>query len=117
MPDYVSVYSHIGASSKWLTDFTSEGTLRVRSDLRHAGGLYAAPIAIMVLDAAATNTRLLALSAPARVDVHLYEGADDVHELRIRSTVTRHGRSQIFTEARIEDATDASRVVAFATTS
>ena len=117
MAEYVSVYSHIGASSEWLSDFTAEGTLRVRPDLRHPGGLLAAPLGIMVLDCAATNTHRLGLSAPTRVDVHLYEPAHDVDELRIRGTVIRNGRTQIFTEARIADARDASRVIAFGTTS
>jgi acyl-coenzyme A thioesterase PaaI-like protein len=39
-----------------------------------------------------------------------------VKELRIRGHILRAGRSQIFTEARIEDAADPDRVIAFGTT-
>ena len=111
------VYTHIGATSHPTSDITAEGGLYLRDDLRHSGGLFVAPLCIMVLDCAATNTTRLALSAPTRIDVDVYEAAPDVDELRIDGAVTRHGRSQIFTEATISDARDRSRVIAFATTS
>jgi acyl-coenzyme A thioesterase PaaI-like protein len=111
------VYSHIGPTSELTSDLTAEGSLFLRDDLRHSGGLFVAPLCIMTLDCAATNTTRLALSAPTRIDVDVFDPAEGVEELRIKGTITRHGRSQIFTEATISDARDPSRVIAFATTS
>jgi acyl-coenzyme A thioesterase PaaI-like protein len=115
--DPVIVYSHIGPVSDPTSELTAEGTLRLRADLRHGGGLFVAPLCIMVLDCAATNTTRLSRSAPTRIDVDVFEPAHDVTELRIRGSVTRNGRSQVFTEATIEDAGDPSRVIACAATS
>jgi acyl-coenzyme A thioesterase PaaI-like protein len=109
------VYSHIGTWSTRLTDYTAEGMLRLRDDLRQPDGLLAAPLGVMILDCASSNTHPLALSAPTRVDVHLYDPAPDVDELRIRGRVLRHGRTQIFTDARIEDASDPTRAIAYGT--
>jgi acyl-coenzyme A thioesterase PaaI-like protein len=111
------VYSYIGPTSELTSDVTAEGTLLLRDDLRHEGGLLAAPLCIMILDCAATNTTRLALSAPTRVDIDVFDTGAGVSSLRIRGAVTRHGRSQIFTEATIEDADDPSRIVAYGTTS
>jgi acyl-coenzyme A thioesterase PaaI-like protein len=111
------VYSHIGTSARPLTQDTAEGTLQLRDDLRLPYALLAGPLAVLVLDCASANTRALAASAPTRIDVDLWDPATDVRELRIRGRVVRHARSQIFTEARIEDAADADRVLGYAMTS
>jgi acyl-coenzyme A thioesterase PaaI-like protein len=110
------VYSHIGPHSELLTEHTAEGSLLLRDDLRQPDGLLAAPLGVLVLNCASTNTHLLGRSAPTRIDVHVYEAAADVSELRIRGHILRAGRTQIFTEARIEDSADPRRVVAFGTT-
>ena len=111
------VYSHIGPWSRRLTDSTSEGTLRLRDDLRQGDGLLAAPLGIFLLDCVSKNTHVLALSAPTRIDVHVLEPATDVSGLRIQGRVIRHGRTQIFTEATMHDADDPERVVAYGTVS
>src|SRR3954469_21494549 len=102
------VYSHIGATSHLTSETTAEGTMPLRDDLRHGAGLYVAPLCIMVLDCAATNTTRLALSAPTRIDVDVFDAAADVASLRIKGAITRHGRSQIYTEATIHDGDDDS---------
>jgi len=116
VPTTLSVYTYIGASSTASDQHHAAGQLRLRNDLRHGGGLLAAPLGIMVLDCAASNTQHLALSAPTRIDVHVLERATDVSTLRIEGTITRHGRTQLCTEARITDADDPQRLVAYATT-
>jgi len=47
----------------------------------------------------------------------VFDDGKGVSELRIRGHILRAGRTQMFTEARIEDAADPDRVIAFGTTS
>jgi hypothetical protein len=112
----MGVYTYIGASSTASDAHHAQGALRLRDDLRHAGGLLAAPLGIMVLDCAASNTQHLALSAPVRVDVHVVDVAAGVERLAIDGAVVRHGRTLLCTEARIADADAPDRLVGYATT-
>jgi acyl-coenzyme A thioesterase PaaI-like protein len=96
-----------------VDDLHSEGRLRLRHDLRHAGGLLAAPLAITVVDASAANSHAFGLAPPTRVDVNVYEPAHDVAELRALGRLLRVGRNQIFSEVRFEDASQPGRLIAY----
>jgi acyl-coenzyme A thioesterase PaaI-like protein len=110
------VYSYVGTSARPLTEHSAEGLFTLRDDLRLRDGLLAAPLAIALLDCASANTRALATSAPTRIDLDLWDPAVGISDLRVRGRVVRHGRTQIFTDARIEDAADPGRVVGYGTT-
>lgn len=90
--------------------------MTLRPDLRQEHALLAAPLGILLLDCASCNTRALAASAPTRIDVEVWDPATDVEEVRIRGRVLRHGRSQIFTDAVIEDAAHPDRCIGFGMT-
>lgn len=109
------VYSHVGTCSVPIGRYSAEGTLRLRDDLRQPHGLLAAPLGILILDCISKNTHTLATSPPIRIDIHVFDQAIDVTDLRVRGRVLRHGRTQIISEARIEEATNEARVVAFGT--
>ncbi len=115
-PDPFVVYAHIGTDARPVDEMRAEGRLVLRPDLRLPYALLAGPLAIFALDCASANTRALAASAPTRIDLDVWDPAVDVTELAIHGRVVRHGRSQIFTEARIVDAAAPDRVVALATT-
>jgi acyl-coenzyme A thioesterase PaaI-like protein len=116
VPTALSVYAYIGASSNRSDELHAQGTLRLRDDLRTDAGLLVAPLGVMVLDCAASNTQFLALSAPVRVDVHLLDPGHGVERLAIDGRITRNGRTLITTEARLADADDPGRLVGYATT-
>jgi acyl-coenzyme A thioesterase PaaI-like protein len=105
------VYSHIGVSSRVTGEGAAEGTLRLRDDLRGPAGPLAAPLIVMVLDSAATATLPLASAIPTRVDVEVFGVACGVDTLRLCGWVRRRGRSQIYYDARIEDAAESGRLV------
>jgi acyl-coenzyme A thioesterase PaaI-like protein len=111
------VYSYVDAVSVPLTEFTAEGRFTVRDDLRQPDGILAAPLGIMVLSGASVNVHIHAQGSPTGVDVQIFDPATDVSELLFRSRVLRVGRSQVFTEVRIEDAADERRVIGQGTTS
>jgi hypothetical protein len=71
----------------------------------------------MVLSSASVNVHIHAQGSPTGVDVQVFDPATDVSELLFRSRVLRVGRSQVFTEVRIEDAADERRVIGQGTTS
>ena len=49
--------------------------------------------------------------------MHLFDAALDVNEIRTLGTVVREARTQVFTEARIEDAASRGRLIGFGTVS
>jgi hypothetical protein len=110
-------YRYVGCSSRALSRHTAVGGMRVRRDLRTAGGLLAAPLGIALLDTAGINVDPIAQCAPTQIDVTVFEPAHDVDEVVIHGAVVREGRTQMFTEGRIEDAARPGRVIGFGTTS
>jgi acyl-coenzyme A thioesterase PaaI-like protein len=110
-------YRHVGCSSRALSRHTAVGGMRVRRDLRTAGGLLAAPLGIALLDTAGINVDPIGRCAPTQIDVTVFEAAHDVDAIRIHGRVVREGRTQMFTEGRIEDAAQPGRVIGFGTTS
>jgi acyl-coenzyme A thioesterase PaaI-like protein len=89
--------------------------MRIRRDLRTPAGLRGAPLAIAALDTAGINIDRFHHLALTRIDVHVFDDGAGLEEVRIAGTVLREARTQVFTEATIEDGSDARRVVAFAT--
>jgi acyl-coenzyme A thioesterase PaaI-like protein len=89
--------------------------MRIRRDLRTPAGVRGAPLAIAALDTAGINIDRFHHLALTRVDVHVFDDGAGLEEVRVVGTVLREARTQVFTEATIEDQSDARRVVAFAT--
>jgi acyl-coenzyme A thioesterase PaaI-like protein len=112
--DLVS-YRYVGCSSVLRDRTHAEGRMRLRRDLRTPAGLRGAPLAIAALDTAGINVDPYYQLALTRIDVHLFDDGAGVEEVRVVSTVLREARTQVFTEARVEDHADADRLVGFAT--
>jgi acyl-coenzyme A thioesterase PaaI-like protein len=110
-------YRYVGCSSSARSRHTAEGGMRLRNDLRTAGGLLVAPLGIALLDTAGINVDPIGRCAPTQVDVTVLEPAHDVAAVRIFGEVVREGRSQMFTQGRFEDAACPGRVIGFGTTS
>ncbi len=110
-------YRYLGCSSTVLTRETAVGRMRVRRDLRTAGGLLAAPLGIALLDTAGINVDAIGRCAPTQIDVTVFGPALDVEAVRLFGEIVREGRTQMFTRARIEDAARPGRVIGFGTTS
>jgi acyl-coenzyme A thioesterase PaaI-like protein len=110
-------YRYVGCSSSALSRHTAVGGMRMRSDLRTAGGLLAAPLGIALLDTAGINVDPIGRCAPTQIDVTIFERAHDVDEVKIFGEVIREGRTQMFTQGRFEDAARPGRVLGFGTTS
>lgn len=113
--DELVSYRYLGCSSVVRDRTHAEGHLRLRRDLRTSAGTLAAPIAIATLDTAGINIDRLYHLALTHVGVALFEPADGVEAVRVIGTVVREARTQVFTEARIEDAADPARVIGFGT--
>jgi hypothetical protein len=114
MADLVS-YRYVGCSSVLQDRTHAEGHMRIRRDLRAGAGLRAAPLAIAALDTAGINIDRFHHLALTRIDVHLFDDGDGVEAVRVSGRVLREARTQVFTEATIEDHGDPSRVIGFAT--
>jgi hypothetical protein len=110
-------YRYVGCSSRALSRHTAVGGMRLRRDLRSAGGLLAAPLGIALLDTAGINVDPIGRCAPTQIDVTVFGPAHDVDEIAIHGAIVREGRTQMFTEGRIEDAARPGRVIGFGTTS
>lgn len=116
-PDGLISYRYLGCRSVARSRHHAEGRMRVRRDLRIRSGFSAAALGIALLDTAGINVDALAAVAPTRIDLDVLDPADDVEEVRIVGSVVREGRTQMFTEGRIEDAARPGRLLAYGTTS
>ena len=109
-------YRYLGTYSEARGRHEAEGWLTVRADLRGPVGLLAAPLGIALLDTAGINVDPLAVVAPTRIDVQVFEPAIEVRRIRVDGRLLREGRSQFFTEGRFVDAANPSRLVGLGST-
>lgn len=110
MAELVS-YRHLGCSSVQLDRDHAVGRMRLRADMRTAGGLLSAPVAIAMLDTAGICIDRVVLLALTQADVHLLAPAADVQTLRVVGNVVRWARTQVFTEATFVSDSDPTRVI------
>jgi acyl-coenzyme A thioesterase PaaI-like protein len=108
-------YRYLASRPRALDRDRAENRLTIRGDLRTTGGLLAAPLAIAMLDTAGVNVDPINVLALTQVEVHVIDPALDVGAVAFHGHVTREARSQVFTETRMVDASDASRAVGFGT--
>jgi len=109
-------YRYLGTYSEARGRDQAEGWVKIRSDLLGPVGLLAAPIGIALLDTAGINVDPLAVAAPTRIDLHLFEPCTDVKDVHLCGRILREARSQFFTESRITDAANHERVIGFGST-
>ena len=89
--------------------------MTIRSDMRHAGGLFAAPIAIAMLDTAGIAVDRHWQLALTRAEIHLSPSAGNISRLRTLGSLSRKARTQVFTEASFVDGDDPDHVVGLGT--
>jgi len=111
------VYSYVGAAARAVDEYTAEGILELRPELRHAGGLLAAPLGLMSTSGTGATVHIHAAGAPTRIDVHLYDSGDGVERVKVDTKLLRVGRSQVFSEARFTDADNPNRDLGYSTVS
>lgn len=107
-------YRYLGCRSVLGDGFEARGRMPIRSDLRHGGGLLAAPVAIAMLDTAGIAVDRHWQLALTHVVVDLC-GPADVDAVDVYGAMTRRARSQIFTEARVTAADDPARLISIGT--
>jgi hypothetical protein len=109
-------YAYLGSRPRVIDRTHAENVLRLRADLRTpAGAITAAPLAIMMLDAAMVNVDSTYVRTVTQVDVNIVDCAIDVDRLLLAGAITAEARTQLFTEARICDADDSNRQIGFGT--
>jgi acyl-coenzyme A thioesterase PaaI-like protein len=109
-------YRYLGTYSEARGRNEAEGWVKVRSDTKGPIGLLAAPIGIALLDTAGIIVDPLAVAAPTRIDLHLFEPGTDVKAVHLSGRILREARSQIFTESQITDAANPDRVIGLGST-
>lgn len=114
--DALMTYRYLASRPHVIDRAHAEGLMEIRPDLRaSSGAVMGAPLAIAMLDVAGINVDRLWILALTQVNVEMFDPAIEVAEVYLRGQITTAARSQIFTEARIYDATDHDRVIAFGT--
>jgi hypothetical protein len=109
-------YAYLGSRPRAIDRTHADNVLRLREDLRTpAGAVTAAPLAIAMLDAAVVNVESIHVRAVTQVDVTIVDCAIDVERVLLAGAVTAEARSQLFTEARINDTDDSGRQIGFGT--
>jgi hypothetical protein len=104
-------YSYLASAPRAIDRTHAENRLRIRPDLRTAGGaVLAAPLAIAMLDTAGVNIDPVNILALTQVNLSVVGGVG-VDEVFLAGHVTSEARSQIFTDATISDARDPRKLI------
>ena len=107
-------YRYLGCRSVLGDGFEARGEMPLRSDMRHDVALFAAPVAIAMLDTAGIAIDRHWQLALTHVDIHL-RGTAPAQAIWRSGSMTRHARSQVFTEATFVDAELPEVVLGFGT--
>ena len=113
-PDGLMTYRYLGTHAHAIDRHHATGTMRIRSDMRGAAGLQAAPLLILVADTIGILDDAIAVPAPVHYDLAVLDDAAGVDGVHCIGEMYHEGRSQLFSAARIVDAADHSRVLAMA---
>jgi hypothetical protein len=109
-------YTYLGSRPQAIDSVRAENVLDLRSDMRTpAGAVLASPLAIAMLDTATVNVESMRILAVTQVDLNIVDCAIDVRQAYLAGQITTEMRSQLFTEARLEDADDPQRHIGFGT--
>lgn len=108
-------YRYLGCRSVSGGGFEASGEMTLRSDMRHAGSLLAAPVSIAMLDTAGIAVDRHWQLALTHIDVHLAGRDSGVARLGVLGSMTRQARSQVFTEATFVDVDQPGVVLGFGT--
>jgi len=108
-------YRYLGCRSVLGDGFDARGRMPIRTDMRHEGGLLAAPVAIAMLDTAGIAVDRHWQLALTHVDIRLSGPAAGVSTLGVDGSLTRRARSQVFTEERFFDLDEPDRTVGVGT--
>lgn len=109
-------YTYLGSRPQAIDSTRAENVLDLRSDLRTpAGAVLAAPLAIAMLDTATVNVEGMRVLAVTQVNLNIVDCAIDIRQAYLAGQITTEMRSQLFTEARIDDADDPDRHIGFGT--
>lgn len=105
-------YAYLASRPRAIDRTHAENVLELRPDLRTpAGAALAAPLAIAMLDTAGISVDPVNILALTQVNVDIIECGPDVREAFVGGQVMTEARSQVFTEARIYDADDRTRLI------
>jgi hypothetical protein len=111
-PEGLITYWYLGRAFNQAED---PDTVRLRSDMRNAGGgIMAATLAIVAPETGGWRDRET-IPAPVTYGLHIIDDARDVEELRVSRATVRRGGRMGFSRSEITDAADPSRLIAVTT--
>src|SRR5450631_2245899 len=113
-PDGLMTYRYLGTHAQAVDRHHSTGSMPMRSDLRTAYGLRAAPLLILVADTVGVLDDAIAVPAPTQFDLEVLDDGAGVERVDCVGEIFHEGRTQLFSRARLLDAADHGRVLALA---
>jgi hypothetical protein len=114
--DALMSYRYLASRPHMIDRSHGEGLMKIRPDLRaSSGAVLAAPLAIAMLDVAGITVDRLWILALTQINVEVLDTCANVDEVYLSGQIASEARSQVFTEARIYDASDRARVIGFGT--
>lgn len=114
--DALISYRYLASRPRSIDRSHAEGLMKLRSDLRtSAGAVLASPLTIAMLDVAGITVDRIYILALTQTNLEVLDAGLDVGEVHLHGQITAEARSQIFTEARIYDAANRDRLLAFGT--
>jgi hypothetical protein len=111
-PEGLMTYRYLGTHAVARDRHTAEGWMVLRSDLRSAHGLQAAPLMILVADVVGILDDAIAVPAPVEMDLLVLDDGAGVERVYCYGDIYHEGRTLLFSRGRLVDAADHARVLA-----
>jgi acyl-coenzyme A thioesterase PaaI-like protein len=109
------LYAHLGISMGATGELTSAGTMPVGPDVKTAGGIRAALLALLVEGGFGANFLDAGLFPVLdNMTVHVRDGGDDVSVAAADGEIVRPGSRRAVARGRVVDGDDPSRLLAYA---
>ncbi|GAC1395650.1 MAG: hypothetical protein NVS4B6_00610 [Mycobacterium sp.] len=110
--DALMSYRYLASAPRPVDRTHAENLLRIRRDLRTAGGaMLAAPLAIAMLDVAGVNVDPVNILALTQVNLTVIDHGERIDQAFVAGRVTTEARSQIFTDVAIRDADNRDNLI------
>lgn len=113
-PDGLMTYRYLGTHADAIDRHHATGHMKLRRDLRSEYGLQASPLLILVADVVGILDDAIAVPAPTQMALEILDDGAGVSEVYCEGEIIHEGRTTIFSRAKVVDAADHDRVIAYA---
>jgi acyl-coenzyme A thioesterase PaaI-like protein len=109
------LYDHLGIRSELIDDESARTLMPIGQDVRTGGGIRAAVLGLALEQGVALYLLNRVRAVPTQLSLHVRDTGGDIHGVVPTTRLLRLGRSMALIEGRVNDESDANRLLAHGT--